>query len=125
MLEDLWYNDSMPRGVYVRTEAHRKAISLVFTGVLRKQISDADYFVNDVKRDSSGVRRRFARVVPDDKCTSCGLGPEWQGEKLVLQLDHTNGDHTDHRLDNLRWLCPNCHSQTPTYCGRNNKHGSV
>src|SRR3990167_4051021 len=51
-------------------------------------------------------------------CAICGLS-EWQNKTLVLQLDHENGDNKDNTLTNLRLLCPNCHSQTPTYCGRN------
>jgi hypothetical protein len=44
---------------------------------------------------------------------------EWKGAPLSLHLDHKNGNRRDNRLDNLRFLCPNCHSQTPTYCGKN------
>jgi hypothetical protein len=51
-------------------------------------------------------------------CALCGIS-DWQGRILVLQLDHVNGVGDDHRLENLRLLCPNCHSQTNTYCGRN------
>lgn len=51
------------------------------------------------------------------KCEKCGL-TEWNGEMLSLHLDHKNGNNLDHRLDNLRFLCPNCHSQTSTYCGK-------
>lgn len=53
------------------------------------------------------------------KCTKCGNTGEWNGEKLVLQLEHINGIHNDHRIENLCFLCPNCHSQTKTYSGRN------
>jgi hypothetical protein len=53
-----------------------------------------------------------------DVCRLCG-GREWHGRKLSLHLDHTNGNHDDNRIENLRLLCPNCHSLTETYCGRN------
>lgn len=52
------------------------------------------------------------------KCNICGLEPEWNGALLTLQLDHINGINNDNRLNNLRWLCPNCHSQTKTFCGK-------
>jgi 5-methylcytosine-specific restriction endonuclease McrA len=52
------------------------------------------------------------------KCEACGLR-EWQGKHISLELDHINGKRTDHTLSNLRVLCPNCHSQTSTYRGKN------
>lgn len=52
------------------------------------------------------------------KCKECGISG-WNGKPLSLQLDHINGKHNDHRLENLRFLCPNCHSQTETFAGRN------
>jgi HNH endonuclease len=51
-------------------------------------------------------------------CQICGL-TEWRGQSIVLELDHINGKETDNRLENLRLLCPNCHSQTTTYCSKN------
>lgn len=51
------------------------------------------------------------------KCNVCNI-VEWNGQQLSLHLDHINGINNDNRLDNLRFLCPNCHSLTNTYCGK-------
>ena len=57
------------------------------------------------------------------KCAICGC-TEWQGKTLSLELDHINGVNNDNRLENLRFLCPNCHSQTLTYGSRNQQLNS-
>lgn len=59
------------------------------------------------------------------KCQNCG-GVEWLGQPIPLQLDHIDG-HPDHNeKTNLRLLCPNCHAQTPTWCGKNmGRNGST
>ncbi len=65
------------------------------------------------------VKRRLLRdglLTP--ACSICGL-TSWRGQPLICHIDHINGVGYDHRLENLRMLCPNCHSQTPTYAGRN------
>lgn len=54
-----------------------------------------------------------------NKCVECGLESVWNNKPIVLQLDHINGIHDDNRLVNLRILCPNCHSQTGTFAGKN------
>lgn len=52
-------------------------------------------------------------------CYICNQIPIWNNKKLSLQLDHINGINNDNRIENLRILCPNCHSQTDTYSGKN------
>lgn len=54
-------------------------------------------------------------------CSICGQEPEWQGLPLTLILDHINGINNDDRLENLRWVCPNCNAQLVTTGSRNHK----
>ena len=65
------------------------------------------------------LRKRLIKEgIKDEKCEVCGI-TDWNGMKLSFELDHINGDRTNHKLDNLRIICPNCHSQTHTYRGKN------
>ena len=73
------------------------------------------------KEKTYKLRRALREVGVKDKCNSCGLGSFWNGRKLVLQIEHKNGDPLDNRLENLELLCPNCHSQTDTYGSKNLK----
>ena len=63
-----------------------------------------------------------SRVLKDElldyECSNCNI-KDYNGKPLSLELDHINGNGHDHRLENLRWLCPNCHSQTNTFRGKN------
>ena len=63
-------------------------------------------------------KRLYSEGYKEKKCEECGI-TEWNGKPLTFEMDHINGDNTDNRLENLKILCPNCHSQTPTF--RNNK----
>ena len=65
-------------------------------------------------------KRVLQEKLLDEICAICGSGPKWNNNVLTLQLDHINGHNSDNRIENLRILCPNCHSQTDTYGGKNN-----
>jgi hypothetical protein len=68
--------------------------------------------------------RLFSAKLLENKCKFCGI-KNWRNEPITLQLDHINGNNKDNRLENLRILCPNCHSQTDTYTGRNGRHNGT
>ena len=85
----------------------------------KKQIEEKDILKPNCKHTRAVLRRFVLRnnLIPY-KCAICGC-VEWQGKTLSLELDHINGINNDNRLENLRFLCPNCHSQTTTYGSRN------
>lgn len=65
------------------------------------------------------LHRALAELGVVYACAECGNTGEWRGAAMTLHIDHVSGDWLDNRRENLRYLCPNCHAITGTWCGRN------
>lgn len=90
-----------------------KRISKVF------KITNEELFTQNNNHSRAVVKKRILKqnIIPY-KCAICGQEPIWNGKELVLVLDHINGINNDNRLENLRFLCPNCNAQQDTFCGK-------
>ncbi|MEV6485062.1 HNH endonuclease signature motif containing protein [Streptomyces sp. NPDC051576] len=92
-------------------------------GVPGKDRKSASQILVRLEAGSSRTKTVRLRRALDDLgvphlCEVCGVGDVWQGRRLVLEIDHINGDRLDNRRENLRYLCPSCHSQTKTFSNR-------
>lgn len=96
-----------------------KGKSAIIKTTKLNNIKKEDILKENCKHQRTVLRRYIIKnnLIPY-KCAICGC-TEWQGKTLSLELDHINGINNDNRLENLRFLCPNCHSQTSTYGSRN------
>ncbi|MFF3481778.1 HNH endonuclease signature motif containing protein [Streptomyces sp. NPDC002701] len=66
----------------------------------------------------SRLKRAMRELGIEERCALCSIHPVWLGEPLPLEVDHIDGNWRNNRAENLRFLCPNCHSTTDTYRGR-------
>lgn len=79
-------------------------------------------FIKNSTADQSTLRAWYIKGnYTEYKCSICGLEPYWNGKELTLTLDHINGSNHDNRLENLRWICPNCDRQLDTFGAKNQK----
>lgn len=77
---------------------------------------------NSKYSSSNHLKNRLIKEgILEYKCAECGIKNIWNNKPISLHLDHINGINNDNRINNLRILCPNCHSQTATYAGKRNK----
>lgn len=84
------------------------------------RLTNEEMFVSNSITRRKDLKRRLIRdkLIPF-QCRYCGITDLWNNKPIVLQLEHINGVCNDNRLENLCFLCPNCHSQTDTFSGKN------
>lgn len=106
----------------VKSRIEKYGISTAHFGTAEKiERCPENVFVENSTATQAVLRRWYVKGnYTEYKCAICGLLPVWQGKELVLTLDHINGHNKDDRLENLRWVCPNCDRQLPTFGRKNN-----
>lgn len=106
----------------VKERINKLNLSTAHFNIQKKQSqwNDEDIFIEDSPVDQTVLRRHYYKGNYSPYCCSiCGQEPIWNGKELTLTLDHKNGKNHDNRLNNLRWVCPNCDRQLDTFAGRN------
>lgn len=83
-----------------------------------EEILVQDTSVHARRIPSRRLTRAMIELGVEERCALCGIEPVWLGEPLPLEVDHIDGDWRNNSAENLRFLCPNCHSTTDTYRGR-------
>lgn len=73
------------------------------------------------KENTFRLKRAMLEYGMPEQCVECGIGVEWNGKSIVLQIDHKDGNNLNNNPSNVRFLCPNCHSQTSTFGIKNRK----
>ena len=127
VLDELGYN-SNGSGAYKLFKNHCFSLGIDYIAtskgswVFRDKIDSTLIFIEKSTFSPASLRKRVIKenLIPY-KCAICNCKSKWKGKELVLQLDHINGISNDNRLENLRFLCPNCHSQTGTYSNKKRK----
>ena len=80
---------------------------------------------NGLRETVNYLRMALDEIGMSRQCRDCGMGEQWNGKKLTLQIEHVNGNPLDNRCNNVCYLCPNCHSQTPSWGSKKRACGEI
>lgn len=113
-------------------KAHKNNISFGFSNEARERSlktrkrKSLEYFLRNpnIVYNSEILKRYLLEYGVSYKCSCCGIS-NWLGKPITLEIDHIDGLRNHNNLENLRFLCPNCHSQTDTWRGRNINSGKT
>ena len=108
------YNLDLTQLKHNKKEYHKKIFKL---RPIQYSIEDILNNKHTNYASSKLLKRLIAEGYKEAKCEICGL-TEWNGKPIHFHLHHKDGNHNNNSFENLQVVCPNCHSQTDTYCGK-------
>ncbi len=114
--------DSRPhiKGLYKHSEETKRKLKIIS---MKRSEKDFQYKLNNISFENltKKMRRKILFIERGEKCECCGI-EHWLEQKLSFEIDHIDGNYRNNNKENLRILCRNCHSLTPTWRGGNIKH---
>jgi Zn finger protein HypA/HybF involved in hydrogenase expression len=102
----------------INENRHKKMIE---TGKKIRKTDEEIFVTSSTFNNRFFIKNRLLERGWDYRCAECNITNTYNSKPISLQLDHINGIHNDNRLKNLRFLCPNCHSQTITFSGKKSR----
>ena len=130
ILKKLGYSQHLNSKLYTALKKRLNADQIDYSHILTSVDSNLNRNVPRYTKDTflkklenlkilhHGDKKRLLKysIIPNSNCSICQIGRIWNEKVLVLQIDHIDGDPTNNKVTNLRFVCPNCHSQTDTFC---------